>query len=182
MKNQSLKPLPAFAMSIAFLAATALVPVAATAADDQSKETITQKLQGRWEIISGVNQGRELTEAEVKGTYVTITNNAIATFDRDERQKFRAVFSLDEEKKPIQITMRSAPTEPTTDQDSQVDDQVANATALGIVKLKGDQWVLCYALDQAKRPTEFKSTKQGKTMLFTLEKKKGDPVPDVKAE
>ena len=131
-------------------------------------------LQGRWEIVGGVNQGRELTPAEVAGTYVTVTTNSIVTFDVTDQQRYRAVFVLDDTKKPVEITMTSLSSDPTTEEKpiKQKNESPASNVATGILKFDGDEkWVLCYALPGADRPTEFKSAAESKTMLFVLERK-----------
>jgi len=143
-------------------------------ADSPSTDSTSLLLQGRWEIVGGVNQGRELTPTELAGTYVTVTTNSIVTFDANNQQRYRAVFILDETKTPVEITMTSLSSDPTTEEKTirQKTDSPANAIAIGILKFDGDgKWVLCYALPGADRPTEFKSAVGSKTMLFMLERK-----------
>ncbi|WP_182868178.1 TIGR03067 domain-containing protein [Stieleria mannarensis] len=150
-------------------------------AAESTTETITDKLQGRWEVVEGVNQGRPLTEAEVAGTYVTITINRIVTYDRDDRQRFRAVFRVDSSTDPVQITMTSVPklARPSTLDPPPKPDK---AVAPGILRFDNEhQWTLCYAIGDSKRPTEFESPKGSKNMLMTLRRRPGDPVPDVRA-
>jgi uncharacterized protein (TIGR03067 family) len=126
-----------------------------------------------------MNQGRELSEVELKGTYVTVTTNTIVTYDRDEQARYQAVFTIDEDKKPVHITMRTiaenASTSPTAANRGEGADA---ATASGILKFEGDdKWVLCYALPGADRPKKFESPVGSKIMMFTLEKDQGDPIP-----
>jgi len=143
-------------------------------ADSPATVSTTLLLQGRWELGGGVNQGRELTSTELAGTYVTVTTNSIVTFDANDQQRYRAVFTLDETKKPMEITMtslssNSTPEEKTVEQKTK---SPANEVATGILKFNGDEkWILCYALPGAVRPTEFKSAAGSKTMLFMLERK-----------
>ncbi len=146
-------------------------------ADDHRADATTEKLQGQWEIIGGVNQGRELTNAEVAGTYVTITTNSIVTYDRSQQEKFRAVFTLDESKQPIQITMtniaKNAPA-----RKGIAGETPDTVMASGILKFEGkDKWTLCYALPGEERPTQFASPSGSRIMLFHMQKKQGDPVP-----
>jgi len=143
-------------------------------AESPAKDSTSLLLQGRWEIVAGVNQGRELTPTELAGTYVTVTTNSIVTFDVTDQQRYRAVFVLDDTKMPIEITMTSLSSDPTTEKKTikQKTDSPANDVATGILKFDGDEkWVLCYALPGADRPTEFKSAAGSKTMLFVLERK-----------
>ncbi len=148
-------------------------------AENEANDTTIEKLQGRWQIVSGVNQGRELTESEVNGTYVTVTTNTIVTYDRDQQQRFRAVFRTDDTKSPIHITMTPVEVNASTDK-LKSDDEPAQPVALGILKFLGeDQWMLCYGLPGADRPPKFESAKASNNMLFTLRKDEGDPVPDL---
>jgi len=143
-------------------------------ADSPATDSPSSLLQGRWEIVGGVNQGLELTPIEVAGTYVTVTTNSIVTFDANSHQRYRAVFILDATKKPIEITMTALPSDPTTEKKTvkQKTESPANDVAAGILKFDGaEKWVLCYSLPGADRPTEFKSTGSSKTMLFILERK-----------
>ncbi len=148
-------------------------------AEDKTNNTAIDKLQGRWEIVSSVNQGRELSQAEVDGTYVTITTNTITTYDRDEQQRYQAVFRIDESKNPMHITMTTAQKKAPTS-GLEASKPPASAVAAGILQFDGNnKWQLCYALPRADRPEKFESPKGSKIMLFSLEKKQGDPVPDV---
>ncbi|MCA9134765.1 MAG: hypothetical protein KDA45_16470, partial [Planctomycetales bacterium] len=95
-------------------------PVQAPATQETAaQETAAQRLQGRWEVVRGVNQGKELTAAQLQDTYVTIATNTIVTYDRDQNERFKAVFTIDESKRPMEINMRTvlpnAPTRPAPD-------------------------------------------------------------------
>ncbi|QEG00641.1 hypothetical protein Mal15_47120 [Stieleria maiorica] len=150
-----------------------------TSAEESADETITEKLQGRWEVVEAVNQGRPLPEVEVSGTYVTIAINRIVTYDRDDRQRFRAVFRVDSSTNPVQITMTSVPK---LARPSEIDPppKPDEAVAPGILRFDNEhQWTLCYAVGDAERPTKFDSPKGSKNMLMTLRRRPGDPVPDV---
>jgi len=143
-------------------------------ADSPATDSTNLLLQGRWEIVGGVNQGRELTSTELAGTYVTVTTNSIVTFDAHEQQRHRAGFILDDTKNPVEITMTALSSDSTTEEKTveQKTQAPANEVATGILKFNGDEkWILCYALPGAVRPTEFKSATGSKIMLFMLERK-----------
>ena len=143
-------------------------------AESPATDSTSISLQGRWEIVGGINQGRELTPSELARTYVTVTTNTMVMFDANEQQRYRAVFTLDETKKPVEITMTSLSSDPTTEEKAvkQQTESPANAVATGILKFDGEEkWILCYALPGADRPTEFKSTAGSMRMLFVLERK-----------
>ncbi len=168
-----------FKRIIASLTLAMLLLATSSQAQDSPNASVSRNLQGRWEMVAGVNQGQELSDSEVEGTYLTVTNNTIVTYDRDQQQRYRAIFRIDELKKPMQITMTSVPqTAPTNN--LKTEDQVDNTVVAGIMKFDGEsRWTLCYALPGADRPDEFQSPKGSKIMLFTLEKQQGDPVPNV---
>lgn len=157
---------------------TMLVALSATTghAEDKSSETMGKRLQGRWEIVAGFNQGRELTKQQLAGTFTTVTTNTMVTFDRDQRETYRALFRINEDEKPAQITLTSVPEqvdvkETTNAADAGVEPTIPEAIAKGILRFEGDrQWVLCYALPGGERPTEFDSPKGSKLMLFKLKK------------
>lgn len=146
---------------------------------DKSHGAVQTKLQGRWEIVAGVNQGRELMATELAGIFVTISGNSVTTYDRDQQAKYRAVFQIDETKQPIQITMRPVvPAGPLNASGESTTPTIEDASANGILKFDGPRtWLLCYALPGADRPTKFESKKGSKVLLFTLEESLGDPVP-----
>lgn len=165
--------------TLALLSLTAL-PLVSINAEDTTKDSVQTKLQGRWEIVAGTNQGQELSEAEVSGTYVTITNNSIITYDRDDRARYQAVFTLDTEMQPVQITMRAvSKEEPVKAKSKDNTKAAADKAAAGILKFDGDKKVkLCYSLSGDSRPTEFKSPEGSQIMLFSLERKEDRKVPE----
>jgi uncharacterized protein (TIGR03067 family) len=140
-------------------------------AEDRSGGSISDQIQGRWEIAVGVNQGRELLPAELEGTYVTVMVNKIVTFDRQENQRYQAVFTVDDTSSPAQITMTTIPDKANENENlsaKKPDDSVA----LGILKMVSpEKWMLCYALPGGERPTSFESPVGSKLMFFTLVKK-----------
>ncbi len=148
-------------------------------ASDAVSDTVSEKLQGRWRIVSGVNQGRELTDAEVEGTYVTVLNNTIVTYDRHEQQRYRAIFRVDDSKTPIQLTMSTVVANASSE-GLKTNLPPGESEALGILKFRNnEEWTICYGLPGAERPSKFESPKESKIMLFTLKKDLGDPVPEV---
>lgn len=147
-------------------------------AEDPKKIDVEDRLQGRWELVAGVNQGRKLAPAELAGTYVTVATNTIATYDRNQKQRFNAVFSVDAEKTPVEITMTTVPEGAPTNSPGEpvtVTEQIAS----GILKFSSeDKWTLCYALPGADRPKNFKSPRGSKILLFEFVRSQGDPVPE----
>ncbi len=155
---------------------------ASVTAEEKPDDTVSEKLQGRWLVVSGVNQGRELSKQEVEGVYVTVAINSITTYDRNQQQRFRAVFRTDGSQDPIHITMTPLAKNASNVSSAEFapDEKETAPAAAGILKFLGnDKWMLCYGLPGAERPTTFESPKGSKNMLFTLERDQGDPVPSV---
>jgi len=145
---------------------------------DDSKRSIGVQIQGRWEIVAGVNQGQELSLAAVKGNYIAVKDNLIATFDSQENQRYKATFIIDDSTDPVQVKMSTVVQEVVNRIADGADSTVTatkvttESVALGILRMDNPKkWTLCYALPGAERPTSFKSPAGSKVMLFTLEKK-----------
>ncbi len=168
-----------------FIAITlAVLSLTSASAQDQARETASEKtaqeekttqekLEGRWEIVAGVNQGQKLSKADVTGTYVTFKTNTIVTYDRNDLARYRAVFTLDEEKNPTQINMRTVTEDaPTVAADASTEEASNELAAAGILRFDSEmKCTLCYTLPGSDRPSKFESRKGSKTMLFTLERK-----------
>lgn len=148
------------ARRICSLLSIAVLAVSPAFADHHNEaDTVLKKLQGVWEIEEGVNQGTELSEDDLEGTTMVVKDRTIVTFDKDKKETYRATFTLDVTKTPIQIDL-------TTEMKN-----VPKSKAMGIVKFEeDDEFELAYALPGANRPKEFESPKDSKIMLFELEK------------
>ncbi|WP_199169930.1 TIGR03067 domain-containing protein [Rhodopirellula bahusiensis] len=132
-----------------------VVPVFA----DEHTQPMLKRLAGVWEVEEGVNQGEEIPEDELEGTIMKIEKDMIITYDREQREVYRAQFTLDETKKPVQIDM-------ITEMKG-----MPPTKSFGIIKMEeGDEFEICYALPGADRPKEFKSPKGSKVMLFEAER------------
>ena len=109
-------------------------------------------LEGGYTIVSGEKDGHAIPKAEIEGALVRFTGDKIVGTDKDKKEFFAASFTLDTDKTPWVITMKSiAPKE---------------ATATGLVKRDGDSVTVIYALPGGEAPKEFK-TKE-KQQLFVL--------------
>lgn len=144
---------------------------------------IIERLQGRWAVVDGVNQGRQLSAEELEGTYVTIKTNVIATYDADKNARFRALFTVDETKKPFRITMDSIEKGKTTAPHSKEVKQAYDPISRGIIEFKGpDTVLLCYHLPGGEQPKKFAAPKGSKLMFFKLQRIKPKPADTVKHE
>jgi len=115
----------------------------------------TQKLEGRYELVGGEENGKEVPSDRVKGAVVIITGNAIVGTDKDKKEFFSCTYSLDTAKKPWKITM-------TSKEPKQGD------KAEGIVEMEGTMLKICYATPGGKTPTSFKT--EEKQNCFLLKK------------
>ncbi|OYP36396.1 TIGR03067 domain-containing protein [Rhodopirellula sp. MGV] len=154
-----------------FAAAVFALPTFAGDPVDDPKDTTIEKLQGRWEIIEGWNQGRLLDKAELEGSYVIIATNQITTYDKDQKQAYQAMFRIDESAKPIRITMTSLPPDSEAEENNSIKEPTEQPpVAAGILKFVGDdKLTLCYALPGGEAPTKFESPKGSKTMMFIMQ-------------
>ncbi|GAB5406781.1 MAG: hypothetical protein Aurels2KO_50120 [Aureliella sp.] len=138
--------------------------------DGLMKTRIVERLQGRWAIIDGVNQGRQLSSNDLEGMYMSVKTNVIATYDSKDNARFQAVFAIDETKKPIRITLNgldlrkvAQPNQASTKPGSY--DPISH----GIIKFKGnDVCLLCYSLPGGDKPTKFNSPSGSKQVFFKL--------------
>lgn len=131
----------------------------ATADSDRKDAKIEKQLAGVWEIEEGVNQGEELSEDELEGTTMVVKGDTIITYDKNKKEKYRAMFTIDASKKPIHIDMvtymKGRPP----------------MKSLGILKFEeDDEFELCYSLPGEERPSQFKSPKDSMVMLFECDR------------
>ncbi|QDT11944.1 TIGR03067 domain-containing protein [Stieleria marina] len=144
--------------TVMFIVLAAVATVAVSKEPTESN-AVLKLLQGVWEIEEGVNQGKELLEDALKGTTPVVKGKTIVTYDRDQKETYRASFTLDVTKEPVLINMVTQMK------------QFPDAKAFGILKFEGDdEFSLAYGLPGTPRPTKFKSPVGGKVMLFELEK------------
>lgn len=145
--------------AICTLIAFSTIATTAIAHETDDPKDVLKHLQGVWEIEEGVNQGKSLSEADLKGTTMVVKDKMIVTYDKAKKETYRASFTLDTTKKPFQINMITQMK------------QFPDAKAFGILRFDGDdEFDLAYALPGAPRPSEFKSPSGSKVMLFEMEK------------
>jgi len=115
--------------------------VAADAPQDEQK-----KLEGTWSMISGEEKGEKVPEQTLK--------NAKLTFRGDKhtvmvgKETMIGTHKLDPAKKPAEIDVVDT------------EGQYKGKTLLGIYKLEGDQFTVCFPAPDKERPKEF-TTKSG---------------------
>jgi uncharacterized protein (TIGR03067 family) len=132
-------------LCIWFALAVAVVPaLSADTKDDPIKKEL-EKLQGKWDCVSVVMDGKELEKTRIKGLSVV----------------FKGTKAIINEKSPIEVTAEVTidPTKKPAEIDFRFDiDSVKGGAQKGIYKLVGDMLTVCSGPQGGARPTEFKST------------------------
>ena len=114
-------------------------------------------LAGIWKLTASTNQGKKSSAEEVEGTRVIVRENMISVVDPDANERYRSAYEYNDKTKPMSIVMAS-------------EKPAAGGLAMGIYKIKGKKWTLCYALPGNPAPTKFKSTEKDGTMLMVMER------------
>jgi uncharacterized protein (TIGR03067 family) len=159
MKNTAMgKKLRRFsAMNIGGLMTAALIGVPSFAVAQQAAEkTAASALVGSYTIVAGEKDGEKIPDERIKGSSVRIAENAISTFDKEQKETYAATYTLDTSREPWRITMTSTIA------------TVKGEVAEGLIKKDGDTVQFIYAVRGGEIPTDF--TTEDKQLLFTLEK------------
>jgi uncharacterized protein (TIGR03067 family) len=134
-------------------------------------------LDGAYTIVSGERDGTAIPEAELKGGTFRFALGTAVGKDKDNKEFFAAAFSLDTDKKPWALTLKSVAPQKATDTGS----APAKPGAMsGLAKKDGDTVTFVYARPGGKAPTEFK-TKQGQQM-YVLRRFSAEPADPNKFE
>lgn len=135
------------------------------AADDAESKKLLQNLQGAYKIVAAERSGgapaggflEEIERVSIKGDKFAI----VFKEDGGKKEEKSATIAVDASKKPAQIDMKP---------------EDAKKAVVGIIALDGDTLKICWddarEADVSKRPTEFKTSKDDKFMLFTLKRVK----------
>jgi uncharacterized protein (TIGR03067 family) len=126
-------------------------------------KTATSALMGSYTIVAGEKDGQKIPDEHVQGSSVRIAENAITTFDNDQKETYAASYTLDTSREPWRITMTStlAP--------------IKGEVAQGLIKQDGDTVQLIYAVRGGTTPTDF--TTEDRQLLFTLKKSGAHTAP-----
>ena len=132
--------------------ATAAFFGAAALSTAEDKKFAKPKLDGGYTIVSGQKDGKEIPPERIKGAIVRFAGDKITGTDKDKKEFFGSTFTLDTQKTPWVIKMKTATPK--------------EAEATGLVKQEGDTVTIVYALPGGAAPTEFKAGE--KQHLFVL--------------
>jgi uncharacterized protein (TIGR03067 family) len=128
----------------------------ADAKDDAKSDQ--QKLQGKWTLASGIQNGNEIPKDQVKGELVFKGNKY--SWTTGDGQGGSGTFTLDPSRKPK--VLDSVPS----------DGPSKGETIKEIYDLDGDNFKICFSLPGSKRPTEFKAEGGSNRWLFTYKRAK----------
>ena len=125
-----------------------------------------EKLVGRWKYTSGTRAGEKIDPVRLEGEFTATKDKFEIPAGPDD--KFVMRYKLDSSKNPlaIDVEIESGP--------------APEGKALGIVKIDGDTWTLCYDPTGAKRPEKFESTAENGFFLFEMKRAatEGTPAAD----
>ncbi len=136
----------------------------ATAADDADSKKLLKEIEGNYKVTAAERSGdapptgflESIEKVSIKGNKFSITFKA-----EGKTEDKMATVTVDAGKKPAHIDLKP--------DDGPKKDQLV----LGIVVVDGDTIKVCWNdAPEAKRPTEFKTSKDDKNMLLTLKKAK----------
>jgi uncharacterized protein (TIGR03067 family) len=127
----------------------------AAGTDDASKADL-KKMQGKWKLVSIINDGK--AETTVTATW-TVSGNKIV-FSSNPKGKLQDEFTLDATKDPKAMDIRS------------IRDKEKPQEFKAIYALQGDELKICVDVSGKGRPTDFESRAGSSCRLITLKRVK----------
>jgi uncharacterized protein (TIGR03067 family) len=124
---------------------------------DSATKKDLERLQGTWRLLSAIEDGNSLAEDKVKQTTIVIEDDTFRFphLAEDATSKVGTI-NLDATKKPKQMDTVST----------------AKEVMLGIYKLEGDGYRVCFAMAGKPRPNEFTSKSGSGNILQAWEREK----------
>ncbi len=141
-------------MSALFLAGPA------RAQDAKASATDPAGLIGKYDIISGEDDGKPAPAERIKDHTVTITADTIVVKDKDNNERYATTYKVNTAKKPYRIDM----TETTGPRGRK------GAKAVGLIENDGDTVKLVYCYEGGILPAEFKTKAGDKQLMFTMKR------------
>lgn len=131
------------------------------ASQEEDAKKDQEALQGKWDVIKIVADGREVPEDKIRGVTLVVKDDTMALTEPNSAEKLEFSFKLDTGKKPkgIDTTPSNGPFQ--------------GKKVSGIYELNGTELKLCLPNDEnAARPTEFNTTPGSKLALLVLKRAK----------
>jgi uncharacterized protein (TIGR03067 family) len=149
---------------LGFLATVAFVMaggIGLLTAADAAEQKGLEKFQGKWALVSGTVDGKDLDADELKNNFMVV-KGARAVFLFKDKERGTATMKIDAGKKPAQY-------------DITYEDGPAKGTTLkGIYKIDGDTLTMCSGGIGKDRPTEFASKAGSGTVLVVSKRVKDE--------
>ncbi len=150
-------------LSLGLIIAISLLVPALAQAQDAKKDQ--EQLQGTWKMVSREFMGKKASDEEIKklNTKIVVKGDTITVWSQDagtDEVVSEVKFKLDPTTKPksLDFTMTSGPTK--------------GQTAVAIYELEGDSLKVCYAVGEAKRPTQFAAANNTEWVLLSYKREK----------
>jgi uncharacterized protein (TIGR03067 family) len=142
----------------------ALLPMCAAHAQDDAVKKELAKMEGTWDIVSGVERGEPSSEHLLKNLKFVFKGNQL-TFAGDD------VMAKKVGKIAVKIDATTTPK--CIDLKLKVDAGAVKDLLLeGIYEFKGDELKLCISEEAGNRPLEFESKEGSNRVLFVLKRQK----------
>jgi uncharacterized protein (TIGR03067 family) len=106
-----------------------------------------------WVATAGEHNGQKLPDNMVEGTTFRVNGDKLVAATKDGKEFINAVYVLNAEKKPCEITLKLTGSN-------------EGKSLEGLVERKGDEVKIIYALLGGEKPTEFKT--KDKQVMYTL--------------
>ncbi len=133
------------------------VSLAADNPQDPASKKDLNGLQGTWKLVSAMKDGEALAEDKVKNTSIVIKDDTFVFPESAEYATSKeGTIKLDATKKPKQMDATSN----------------REKVMLGIYKLDGDRYKVCFAPTGKPRPSEFASKPGSGNLLQVWKRKK----------
>ncbi len=132
----------------------AFVTFAAAPVPKEPPKAPVESIEGEWKLVEFVKEGRPREKEAITTMTFKAGKLTIADGKRDET----ATYTLDPKATPFAIDL--------------VPEKGGGRkeTVKGIYKIEKDKLIICFSMDGADRPKEFKSEPGTKTGMFTLER------------
>jgi uncharacterized protein (TIGR03067 family) len=127
---------------------------------EEEKKTDSDRLQGRWTVLSGESNGELVNKDKIRATVVVFEKTRLYVEDKGHNKLWVMTFKLDPTKKPKTISMKLE------------EGKYKGASSGGIYALEGEYLKLCYALPNGKKPTSFKTARGSHDNSFLLKRSK----------
>jgi len=120
------------------------------------------KLEGRWRLVKGEENGKPVAAERIKDDYLVVKGNHMTMVATDQRRSWEIAFRADPSQMPARLTMKV------------VKGEGKGKTAHGIYTVAGDTLKIAYAVGAKDYPKDFdtKEPGEGFHMMFVLQRER----------